>query len=220
MSLRDDALRYHREGTPGKLEISPTKPLTTQYDLSLAYSPGVAEPCREIAADPDKSFEYTARANMVAVISDGSAVLGLGNIGPEASKPVMEGKSVLFKRFAGVDSVDLEIRRESINTFVDTVAALEPSFGGINLEDIKAPECFEIERRLKERMEIPVMHDDQHGTAIITGAALVNACEIAGKSLPELQVVVLGAGAAAIACTRFFLSLGVQREHVVMLDMV
>lgn len=218
MSLQEEALRYHRDGTPGKLEITPTKPLSTQYDLSLAYSPGVAEPCRAIAADPDASFEYTARANMVAVVTDGSAVLGLGDIGPEASKPVMEGKSVLFKRFAGVDSVDLEIRRESIDTFVDTVAALEPSFGGINLEDIKAPECFEIETRLKERMDIPVMHDDQHGTAIITGAALYNACHITGKSPTDLNIVVIGAGAAALACTRFFLTLGVTRERVVMFD--
>lgn len=218
MSLKDEALRYHRDGTPGKLEITPTKPLTTQYDLSLAYSPGVAEPCRAIAEDPDASFEYTARANMVAVVTDGSAVLGLGNIGPEASKPVMEGKSVLFKRFAGVDSVDLELKRESIDGFIDTVAALEPSFGGINLEDIKAPECFEIEARLKERMNIPVMHDDQHGTAIITGAALFNACEIAGKSPKDLNVVVIGAGAAALACTRFFISLGVRREKIVMFD--
>jgi len=218
MSLRDEALRYHREGSPGKLEIAPTKPLTTQYDLSLAYSPGVAEPCREIAADPDKSFEYTARGNMVAVITDGSAVLGLGDIGPAAAKPVMEGKSVLFKRFAGVDSMDLELTRRDVDSFVDAVAALEPSFGGINLEDIKAPECFEIERRLKERMAIPVMHDDQHGTAIITGAALLNACEIVGKSLESLNVVVIGAGAAALACTRFFVDLGVQRDHVVMFD--
>ncbi len=218
MSLKEDALRYHRDGTPGKLEIAPTKPLTTQYDLSLAYSPGVAEPCLAIAENSDESFTFTARGNLVAVISDGSAVLGLGNIGPDASKPVMEGKAVLFKRFAGVDGVDLEIRRSSVDQFVETVAALEPSFGGINLEDIKAPECFEIERRLKERMAIPVMHDDQHGTAIITGAALVNACEIAGKRMNELRVVVVGAGAAALACTRFFLTLGVQREQVVMFD--
>jgi malate dehydrogenase (oxaloacetate-decarboxylating)(NADP+) len=218
MSLRDEALEYHRRGRPGKIEVAATKPLTTQYDLSLAYSPGVAEPCREIAADPDASFEYTARGNMVAVVTDGTAVLGLGSIGPEASKPVMEGKAVLFKRFAGVDGIDLELRRTSVDQFVDAVAALEPSFGGINLEDIKAPECFEIERRLKERMAIPVMHDDQHGTAIITGAGLINACEIAGKPPESLQVVVVGAGAAALACTRFFVTLGVQREHVIMLD--
>jgi malate dehydrogenase (oxaloacetate-decarboxylating)(NADP+) len=218
MSLKEEALRYHREGVPGKLEIAPTKPLTTQYDLSLAYSPGVAEPCLAIAADVDESFTYTARGNMVAVVTDGSAVLGLGDIGPEAAKPVMEGKAVLFKRFAGVDSVDLEIRRSSVDQFVEAVAALEPSFGGINLEDIKAPECFEIEDRLKERMDIPVMHDDQHGTAIITGAALMNASEIAGKTMESLKVVVVGAGAAALACTRFFVSLGVRRENVVMFD--
>lgn len=218
MSLREDALRYHREGHPGKIEIAATKPLTTQYDLSLAYSPGVAEPCREIAANADASFEYTARGNMVAVVTDGTAVLGLGNIGPEAAKPVMEGKSVLFKRFAGVDSVDLELRRESVDQFVDAVAALEPSFGGVNLEDIKAPECFEIERRLKARMNIPVMHDDQHGTAIITGAALLNACEITGKRIETLQLVVIGAGAAAMACTRFFTTLGVPSSHIVMFD--
>ncbi len=218
MSLRDDALEYHRTGRPGKIEIAATKPLTTQYDLSLAYSPGVAEPCREIAADPDESFRYTARGNMVAVVSDGSAVLGLGAIGPEAAKPVMEGKAVLFKRFAGVDSVDLELKRESIDQFVDAVAALEPSFGGINLEDIRAPECFEIERRLKERMRIPVMHDDQHGTAIITGAGLINACEITDRTLESVRVVVIGAGAAALACTRFFVTLGVVPENVVMFD--
>lgn len=218
MSLRDDALAYHSHEKAGKLEIIATKPLSTQYDLSLAYSPGVAEPCREIAADADRSFLYTARANLVAVISDGSAVLGLGNIGPEASKPVMEGKAVLFKKFAGVDSVDLELRRESIDAFIETIASLEPSFGGINLEDIKAPECFEIEARLKQRMAIPVMHDDQHGTAIISGAALVNGLEIAGKNLADVNVVVLGAGAAAIACARFYLTLGVQRDHIVMID--
>lgn len=218
MSLRDEALAYHRYPNPGKIEIAATKPLTTQYDLSLAYSPGVAEPCREIAANPDESFTYTARGNMVAVVTDGTAVLGLGSIGPEAAKPVMEGKAVLFKRFAGVDSVDLELRRESIDQFVDAVAALEPSFGGINLEDIKAPECFEIERRLKERMAIPVMHDDQHGTAIITGAGLINACEVTGRSLDSVRVVTIGAGAAALACVRFFITLGVQPEHVVMFD--
>lgn len=218
MSLRDDALAYHGPEKPGKLEIIATKPLSTQYDLSLAYSPGVAEPCREIAEHADRSFLYTARANLVAVISDGSAVLGLGNIGPEAAKPVMEGKAVLFKKFAGIDSVDLELRRESIDAFVETIACLEPSFGGINLEDIKAPECFEIESRLKRRMAIPVMHDDQHGTAIISGAALVNGLELAGKTPAEVNVVVLGAGAAAIACARFYLTLGVQRRNIVMID--
>ena len=218
MSLREEALEYHRRGRPGKIEVAATKPLTTQHDLSLAYSPGVAEPCREIAADPDASFEYTARGNMVAVVTDGSAVLGLGAIGPEAAKPVMEGKAVLFKRFAGVDGIDLELRRSSVDQFVDAVAALEPSFGGINLEDIKAPECFEIERRLKERMAIPVMHDDQHGTAIITGAGLINACQVTGRDITTVKVVVIGAGAAALACTRFFLTLGVQRAHVVMFD--
>ena len=218
MGLREEALEYHRSGRPGKIEVAATKPLTTQYDLSLAYSPGVAEPCREIAADPDASFEYTARGNMVAVVTDGSAVLGLGNIGPEAAKPVMEGKSVLFKRFAGVDSVDIELRRESVDQFVDAVAALEPTFGGINLEDIRSPECFEIERRLKERMDIPVMHDDQHGTAIITGAALLNACAITGREIGNVRIVVLGAGAAAMACTRFFVTLGADRDGIVMFD--
>ena len=218
MSLRDDALAYHRDGRPGKIEVAATKPLTTQYDLSLAYSPGVAEPCREIAEDPDASFQYTARGNMVAVVTDGTAVLGLGAIGPEASKPVMEGKAVLFKRFAGVDGIDLELRRESVDQFVEAVAALEPSFGGINLEDIKAPECFEIETRLKRRMNIPVMHDDQHGTAIITGAGLLNACAISQRRVEDCRVVVVGAGAAAVACTRFFVTLGVKREHVVMFD--
>lgn len=218
MGLKEDALAYHGGGRPGKLEIRATKPLSTQYDLSLAYSPGVAEPCREIAADPDASFAYTSRANLVAVITDGTAVLGLGNIGPAASKPVMEGKAVLFKRFAGIDSVDLEITRESVDQFVDALAAMEPSFGGINLEDIKAPECFEIERRLKERLEIPVMHDDQHGTAIIAGAALLNALEIAGKEPEQVRIVVIGAGAAAIACSRFFVSLGVRRDHIRMFD--
>lgn len=218
MGLKEDALAYHGGDQPGKLEIRATKPLSTQYDLSLAYSPGVAEPCREIARDPDASFAYTSRANLVAVITDGTAVLGLGNIGPAAAKPVMEGKAVLFKRFAGVDSVDLEIIRSSVDQFVDTVASMEPSFGGINLEDIKAPECFEIERRLKERLEIPVMHDDQHGTAIIAGAALINALEIAGKDLTRIRIVVIGAGAAAIACSRFFVSLGVHRKRIRMFD--
>lgn len=218
MGLREDALNYHSAGKPGKVEITPTKPLATQYDLSLAYSPGVAEPCREIAADPDASFMYTARANLVAVITDGTAVLGLGDIGPEASKPVMEGKSVLFKKFAGIDSVDLEIRRSSIDQFVDTVAALEPSFGGINLEDISAPACFEIEERLKARLSIPVMHDDQHGTAIITTAALQNAIHLTNRDIKTVQLVVIGAGAAALACTRLFVQSGVRREHIVMLD--
>ncbi len=218
MALSDDALSYHGGEKPGKLEIRATKPLSTQYDLSLAYSPGVAEPCRVIAANPDASFAYTARANLVAVITDGSAVLGLGDIGPAAAKPVMEGKAVLFKRFAGVDSIDIEITRTSIDQFVETVASMEPSFGGINLEDIKSPECFEIERRLKERLEIPVMHDDQHGTAIIVGAALINALAIADKRLVEVRIVIVGAGAAAIACSRFFLLLGVKRKNLVLFD--
>lgn len=218
MGIREDALEYHRSGRPGKVEIVPTKPLSTQYDLALAYSPGVAEPCREIALDEDASFLYTARGNLVAVITDGTAVLGLGDIGPAAAKPVMEGKSVLFKRFAGIDSVDLELRRTSVDQFVEAVAAMEPSFGGINLEDIRSPECFEIERRLKERLSIPVMHDDQHGTAIIAGAGLINAAEITGKELPHLKVVVVGAGAAAIACTRLLVKLGVRTNNLVMVD--
>src|SRR5688572_6027480 len=190
MGRKEDALEYHSRGRKGKLEVVPTKPLVSQRDLSLAYTPGVAEPCLEIAADEDKSWEYTARSNLVAVISNGTAVLGLGNIGALAGKPVMEGKACLFKKFADIDVFDLEINSTEVDAFVEVVAALEPTFGGINLEDVKAPECFEIEAKLRERLRIPVFHDDQHGTAIISGAALLNACEVAGKRLGDIRVVV------------------------------
>ena len=214
----EDALRYHSDEPPGKLETNATKPLSTQYDLSLAYSPGVAVPTRRMAADSDSSFEYTARGNLIAVISNGSAVLGLGDVGPVASKAVMEGKAVLFKRFAGIDVFDLEIDAADPHEFVRIVRSLQPGFGGINLEDIKAPECFLIERELREQCEIPVMHDDQHGTAIITGAALLNALELAGKSIEEVKLVGIGAGAAGIACLRFFVSLGVSPANIVLCD--
>jgi malate dehydrogenase (oxaloacetate-decarboxylating)(NADP+) len=218
MSRRKDALDYHADGRPGKIAIRPTKPLQTQRDLSLAYTPGVAEPCLEIAQDVGKVYDYTAKGNLVAVVSNGTAVLGLGNIGPEASKPVMEGKGVLFKRFADIDVFDLEVAENDPDRFVDVVAALEPTFGGINLEDIKAPECFYIEERLRERMRIPVFHDDQHGTAIIAGAAFVNALELAGKKVDEVACVFSGAGAAALACAQLFLTLGVKREHLILCD--
>ncbi|MBL4687699.1 MAG: NADP-dependent malic enzyme [Nannocystaceae bacterium] len=215
---KKDALDYHTLGRPGKIEVVPTKPLTSQRDLSLAYSPGVAEPCLEIQKDPSKVYEYTARGNLVAVITNGTAVLGLGNIGPLASKPVMEGKGVLFKKFADIDVFDLEVDAADPDLFIEVVAALEPTFGGINLEDIKAPESFYIEEKLKARMKIPVFHDDQHGTAIISGAALINAAEIQGKALDTLRVVVSGAGASAVACSRFFVSLGVRAENLLMAD--
>jgi malate dehydrogenase (oxaloacetate-decarboxylating)(NADP+) len=220
MIRKNDALEYHRAGRAGKLEVVPTKPLVTQRDLSLAYSPGVAEPCLEIAAQPEMVWEYTARGNLVAVVTNGTAVLGLGNIGPLASKPVMEGKACLFKKLADIDVYDLEIAARDSQTFIDTVAALEPTFGGINLEDLKAPECFEIEAGLRTRMGIPVFHDDQHGTAIISGAALMNGAEIAGKQLSELKVVVSGAGASAIACAGFYVSLGVPVENLTLVDSV
>ncbi len=213
-----EALEFHSRGRPGKIEVVPTKPLTTQRDLSLAYSPGVAEPCMEIFRDPAEVYKYTARGNLVAVITDGTAVLGLGDIGPLASKPVMEGKGVLFKKFADIDVFDLEIDAKSPDHFIETVAALGPTFGGINLEDIKAPECFYIEEELKKRMNIPVFHDDQHGTAIISGAGLLNAAALQGKKLADLKIVVSGAGASAVACSRFYLSLGVLAENVVMAD--
>ncbi len=213
-----EALRYHEGDRPGKIEVIATKPLSSQYDLSLAYSPGVAAPCRAIAADADASYRYTARGNLVAVVTNGTAVLGLGDIGPRASKPVMEGKGVLFKRFAGIDVFDLELDCEDAEQLVETVERLQGGFGGINLEDISAPTCFEVERKLKERCEIPVMHDDQHGTAIISGAGLLNALDLAGKRIEDVRVVFIGAGAAAIASARFYLSLGVLREHLVMLD--
>ena len=218
MSRKEDALEYHRRGRRGKIEVVPTKPLVSQIDLSLAYTPGVAEPCLEIAADEEKSWEYTSRANLVAVISNGTAVLGLGNIGPSAGKPVMEGKACLFKKFADIDVFDLEVAETDVDKFVDLVAALEPTFGGINLEDIAAPACFEIEERLRKRMRIPVFHDDQHGTAIITGAGLLNAATIAGKQLAEIKLVVSGAGAGAIACVEFFVSLGLTRGNVTLVD--
>lgn len=215
---KEEALRYHEQGRPGKIEVIPTKPTQTQRDLSLAYSPGVAEPCLRIQENPADVYKYTAKGNLVAVISNGTAVLGLGNLGPEASKPVMEGKGILFKIFADIDVFDLELNCTAVDEFVATVKALEPTFGGINLEDIKAPECFEIEKRLKAELKIPIMHDDQHGTAIISGAALLNAAEVVGKPLDTLKMVINGAGASAISCTRIFLSLGVKKENIVMLD--
>ncbi|TSD16069.1 NADP-dependent malic enzyme [Haloglomus irregulare] len=218
MGLDEDSLDYHSSDPPGKLEISTTKPTNTQRDLSLAYSPGVAAPCRHIRDDPDDAFTYTAKGNMVGVVSNGSAVLGLGDIGAQASKPVMEGKGVLFKRFADIDVFDIELDQDDAEAVIQSVSAMEPTFGGINLEDIKAPECFEIEERLREEMDIPVFHDDQHGTAIISGAALVNACDIADKDISELEIVFSGAGASAIATARFYVSLGARRENITMCD--
>ncbi len=215
---REDALEYHAQGRAGKVEVVPTKPTATARDLSLAYTPGVAEPCLEIAKNPDLSYTYTTRGNLVAVVSNGTAVLGLGDIGPHAAKPVMEGKGVLFKKFADIDVFDLNIDAREVDTFCTVVKALEPTFGGINLEDVKAPECFIIEERLRNQMQIPVFHDDQHGTAIISGAALLNAVELAGKELSKLKVVVSGAGASAIACTTIWIRLGVKLENVLMCD--
>jgi malate dehydrogenase (oxaloacetate-decarboxylating)(NADP+) len=220
MIRKNDALEYHRNGRPGKLEVVPTKPLVTQRDLSLAYSPGVAEPCLEIAANPEMAWEYTARGNLVAVVTNGTAVLGLGNIGPLAGKPVMEGKACLFKKFADIDVYDLEVDARDSARFIDAVAALEPTFGGINLEDLKAPECFEIEAGLRARMSIPVFHDDQHGTAIISGAALLNGAEITGRKLANLKIVISGAGASAIACANFYVALGVSLENITMVDSI
>ena len=217
-SLKQDALNFHATGRPGKLEITPTKPLTTQRDLSLAYSPGVAEPCLAIKASPDKAYDYTAKGNLVAVISNGTAVLGLGNIGAGASKPVMEGKAVLFKKFADIDGVDLELDTEDVDRFVDAVSLLGPSFGGINLEDIKSPECFIIEQRLREVMDIPVFHDDQHGTAIIAAAGLINALHLTGRNVHDIKVVSSGAGAASIACVELIKAMGVKHENVLMCD--
>lgn len=216
--FNQEALDYHSQGRPGKIEVVPSKPTSTQRDLALAYSPGVAVPCLEIEKNPESVYKYTAKGNLVAVISNGTAVLGLGNIGAEASKPVMEGKGLLFKIFADIDVFDIEIDQTNVDEFVKTVKAISPTFGGINLEDIKAPECFEIERRLKEELKIPVMHDDQHGTAIISGAAMINALEIAGKKIEDVRIVVNGAGASAISCTSLFVSLGAQLENIVMLD--
>lgn len=217
-TLDSDALRYHSEGRPGKIGIEPTKPAQTQQDLALAYSPGVAAPARAIAADPVDAYRYTGKGNLVAVVSNGSAVLGLGNIGPLAAKPVMEGKSMLFKRFAGIDAFDIEVDETDPEKIIGVVKAIAPTFGGINLEDIKAPECFEIDRRLREELDIPVIHDDQHGTAIIVSAAVINGAKIAGKEVAELRVVVNGAGAAAIACARMFLTLGIPRGQIVLCD--
>lgn len=218
LNKQKDALDYHSQGRPGKIQVVPTKPTNSQRDLTLAYSPGVAEPCLKIAENTEDVYKYTAKGNLVAVISNGTAVLGLGNIGPEAGKPVMEGKGLLFKIFADIDVFDLELNTTDIDQFVNIVKALEPTFGGINLEDIKAPECFEIERRLKEEMNIPVMHDDQHGTAIISAAALLNACELQNKNLETIRIVVNGAGAAAISCSRLYVSLGAKKENIVMVD--
>ncbi len=213
-----EALLFHSEGRPGKIEIIASKPLTTQRDLALAYSPGVAVPVQAIADDPATAYDYTAKGNLVAVISNGTAILGMGNLGALASKPVMEGKAVLFKRFADVDSIDIELKTEDVDRFIDAVELMEPSFGGINLEDIKAPECFIIEQTLRERMNIPVFHDDQHGTAIITAAGLINACLLTGRSLGDIRVVVNGAGAAAIACTELIKAMGVRQDNVLMCD--
>ena len=218
MITREQALAYHSKGRPGKLKISPTKPTRTQEDLSLAYSPGVAEPCREIARDPDEVFKYTGRGNLVAVVTNGTAVLGLGNLGPCAAKPVMEGKAVLFKRFADIDVFDIEIASEDVDEIVRTVELIAPTFGGINLEDIRAPECFEIERRLIESLDIPVFHDDQHGTAIISGAALLNATQLTGRSLEDIRVVFNGAGASGIACAKLYRDLGVPAENITLCD--
>ncbi len=217
-NMKEAALEYHRSGRKGKLEVVPTKPCDTAWELSLAYSPGVAEPCREIDKNEDLSYEYTNRGNLVAVASNGTAILGLGNLGALAGKPVMEGKGVLFKKFADVDAYDIEIDTDDPDEFIKTVKYLEPTFGGINLEDIKAPECFYIEDKLKEEIDIPVFHDDQHGTAIISGAGLLNACEITGKKMSELKMAFNGAGASAIACAEFFISLGAKRENMIMCD--
>ena len=215
---KTQALQYHATGRPGKIEVIPTKPHSTQHDLSLAYSPGVAEPCLEIQKNQTEAYKYTAKSNLVAVISNGTAVLGLGDIGALSGKPVMEGKGLLFKIFADIDVFDIEVDTKEVDKFVETVKTIAPTFGGINLEDIKAPECFEIERRLKEELDIPVMHDDQHGTAIISAAGLLNALELNGKKIEEIKVVVNGAGAAAISCARLYLTLGVKKEHLIMCD--
>ena len=216
--LKTAALDYHANPRPGKLSVELTKPTATARDLALAYSPGVAEPVREIARDPELAYRYTGKGNLVAVISDGTAILGLGNLGPLASKPVMEGKGVLFKRFAGIDVFDIEVDSESPQAFIDTVKRISITFGGINLEDIKAPECFEIEKALIEQCDIPVFHDDQHGTAIVTAAGMINALEIVGKRLDEAKIVCLGAGAAAISCMKLLVSMGAKVENVFMID--
>ncbi|WP_090360661.1 malic enzyme-like NAD(P)-binding protein [Ferrimonas sediminum] len=216
--LREQALEYHAQPVAGKISIALTKPAETQHDLALAYSPGVAEPVREIASNPADAYKYTNKGNLVAVITNGTAILGLGNLGPLASKPVMEGKSLLFKRFANIDSIDIEVKHRTQEEFIDTVANIADTFGGINLEDIKAPECFEIEKQLIERCQVPVFHDDQHGTAIVTAAGMLNALEIQGKKLEESTIVCLGAGAAAIACMELLIKCGAVREKIYMLD--
>ena len=215
---KKDALDYHEFPTPGKIQVVPTKKHATQRDLGLAYTPGVADPCLEIEKNPEKSYNYTSKGNLVAVISNGTAVLGLGDIGPAASKPVMEGKGLLFKIFADIDVFDIEVDEKDIDKFIATVKAIAPTFGGINLEDIKAPEAFEIERRLKEELDIPVMHDDQHGTAIISTAALKNALELVKKDPADVKLVVSGAGAAAVSCTRLYKKIGVRSENIIMCD--
>ena len=213
-----NALYYHQHPKPGKIEVTPTKALSNQTDLALAYSPGVAEPCLEIAKDPSSAALYTARSNLVAVITNGTAVLGLGDIGPLASKPVMEGKGVLFKKFGGVDVFDIEINEKDPDKFVDIVASLAPTFGGINLEDIKAPECFFIEKKLREKIDIPVFHDDQHGTAIITAAAILNGLKVANKDISTVRLVASGAGAAGIACLDMLVEMGLKRENILVSD--
>src|SRR5687767_2827137 len=217
-NLRQAALDYHEFPTPGKVAIAATKQMVNQRDLALAYSPGVAAACEEIVADPVNAFRYTARGNLVAVITNGTAVLGLGDIGPMAGKPVMEGKAVLFKKFAGIDVFDIEINEQDPDKLVDIIAALEPTFGGINLEDIKAPECFYIERKLRERMKIPVFHDDQHGTAIIAAAAILNGLKLVKKDIADVKLVCSGAGAAALACLDLIVSLGLRRERIIVTD--
>ena len=215
---KEAALEYHQNGRPGKIEVKPTKPFHTQTDLSLAYSPGVAFPCLEIQNNPDDAYKYTDKGNLVAVISNGTAVLGLGDIGALSGKPVMEGKGLLFKIYGGIDVFDIEVDEKDPEKFCEAVERIAPSFGGINLEDIKAPECFYIEERLKKNLDIPVMHDDQHGTAIISAAGLKNALEVAGKDIAKVKIVVNGAGAAAISCTKLYVALGARRENIVMLD--
>ncbi len=218
MVSRSDALQYHAVSPAGKIEVRPTKPSLTQRDLTLAYTPGVAEPCREIAKDPDKVFDYTAKGNLVAVVTNGTAVLGLGNIGPAAGKPVMEGKAVLFKRFAGIDVFDIELDAPDVDSVCQAVRAIAPTFGGINLEDIKAPDCFVIEERLRAELDIPVFHDDQHGTAIIAAAALLNALEVSGKKASKVRVVFSGAGASALSTAEHFTRMGVARDHLLFVD--
>src|SRR5512146_2152212 len=218
MTKKLDALEYHSSGRKGKIEVVPTKPCSTSRDLSLAYSPGVSEPCLAIEKNPEDAYKYTAKGNLVAVVSNGTAVLGLGNIGALAGKPVMEGKGVLFKRFADIDVFDIELASEDPKEIIRACQLMEPTFGGINLEDIKAPECFEIEEELRRTMKIPVFHDDQHGTAIISGAALLNALEIVGKKIEEIRLVFSGAGASAISCAEHYIRLGVRRENITMCD--